>query len=258
MAAERKKKKAPKTESLTIRLDPKMRFALEFVARIKGQTITKVIERAIVDRADSEKVIKPPERGGDFTGFTWRDYWDVSEGIRAVNLARDEDTHPTFDEEEMWDFVKTHSGYFFHDSDMKFPKRGSFDVLWPLMPTLLAIWEETKATNRQSVKSVMDTALVKAGIMKKIEDENLQEADTVVSFADKVNTVLWPDFDTAKVSDMLKGNRLVTHISIKKNRITFAFEDDEAVQITPSLIRYGSIDDDDKFCVEEEYERTQD
>lgn len=56
MAIQRAQKKAGKSESLTIRLDPKMRFALEFVARLNGQTITKVIERAVTDAADRTKV----------------------------------------------------------------------------------------------------------------------------------------------------------------------------------------------------------
>lgn len=166
MAVERKKKKIPKTESLTIRLDPKMRFALEFVARIRGQTITKVIERAIVDRADNEKISKASEADWNVPSLTWKDYWDVNEGIRAINLARDDDTHPNFDEEEMWDFVKVHADYFFHDpANLRSPRREVFDVLWPIMTQLLDVWADTKATDRWQVNTIMDEALVKAGIM---------------------------------------------------------------------------------------------
>lgn len=165
MAAERKKKKIPKTESLTIRLDPKVRFALEFVARIKGQTITKVIERTIVSCADSELISKASEADWNAPSLTWKDYWDVNEGIRAINLARDEDTHPDFDEEEMWDFIKTHAEYFFHDRvSLSSPKRENFDVLWPIIPQLLAIWDETKSTDRRKVAAIIEDSLKKAGI----------------------------------------------------------------------------------------------
>lgn len=164
MAVERKKKKIPKTESLTIRLDPKMRFALEFVARIREQTITKVIERAIVDRADNEKISKASEADWNAPSLTWKDYWDVNEGIRAINLARDDDTHPNFDEEEMWDFVKNHAAYFYEDTNLSRPKRANFDVLWPRISELLALWDETKATDRKKVIAIMNEALIKAGL----------------------------------------------------------------------------------------------
>ena len=38
-----KKERGTKTETLSLRLDPKTKFILEFVARINGQTLTTVI-----------------------------------------------------------------------------------------------------------------------------------------------------------------------------------------------------------------------
>ncbi|MFW8587479.1 hypothetical protein ACOJBM_29200 [Rhizobium beringeri] len=75
--------KSGKTETLTIRLDPKTRFILEYMSRLKGQTITTVVERAIVAAAAQETVVDR-EYGGQ---LSWDSFWDVSEGVRALNLA---------------------------------------------------------------------------------------------------------------------------------------------------------------------------
>ncbi|MBA5726906.1 hypothetical protein [Bombella mellum] len=167
MAAERKKKRTPKTESLTIRLDPKMRFALDFVARMKGQTITKVIETAVMEKADNEFVIHETFDWNDGEvkeKRTWKDYWNVNEAVRFINLARAKETNPTFEEEFCLQFMEDHNNYFFKGGDGS-PDKEKLDVLWPLMPEFLAVWEETKATDREKVKIMMDKALIKAGLM---------------------------------------------------------------------------------------------
>ncbi|WP_147150851.1 hypothetical protein [Neoasaia chiangmaiensis] len=163
MANQRSQKKVSKSESLTIRLDPKMRFALEFVARLKGQTITKVIERAVLDMADRTVVeYKNAPEGCD--SADWRDFWDVNEGIRALNMARTPETHPTFEEDEILDFVQQHPSYFFRNGYERSFNREYIDVLWPEIEFLLDVWRSTKSTNRGAVVDMMETALAKAGL----------------------------------------------------------------------------------------------
>src|SRR5689334_25192254 len=82
-------RKSAKSETLTIRLDPKTRFMLEFVARLRGQTITTVVERAIADAADAATI---PEF--DFVGkktgeLNWKQFWDVAQGIREIKMAEE-------------------------------------------------------------------------------------------------------------------------------------------------------------------------
>lgn len=179
MVAERKKKKAPKTESLTIRLDPKMRFALDFVARMKGQTITKVIEMAVIEAANNEKF---KEWGTDEWDNpkkfekTWIDYWDLNEGIRLFNMSKEKKINLSFDEEFCIQFMKVHWKYFFNQHGN--PIRPYFDVLWPIMPELLSIWEEKRAVDRQAVINIMESAFNKAGIPIP------EQSDTIPPFLD--------------------------------------------------------------------------
>ena len=69
--------KRTKTESLSLRLDPKTKFILEFVARINGQSITTVVERAI-KRASEDVGIAPKwdNRGNELEIRNWTTYWD--------------------------------------------------------------------------------------------------------------------------------------------------------------------------------------
>lgn len=161
MAIQRAQKKAGKSESLTIRLDPKMRFALEFVARLNGQTITKVIERAVTEAADRTKV---DDGGNHFDAPNWRNYWDVSDGVRAIKLANDENTHPSFEEEEMLDFIRQHWRFFSIDDSLRVLKRDNIDVLWPMMPSFIEWWRDHKSSDRFYVARMMNHTLAEAGL----------------------------------------------------------------------------------------------
>lgn len=163
MSTERKRKRPQKSESLTIRLDPKMRFALEFVARLKGQTITKVIERAVMEDADSTYVM---DENHNAIG-NWAKYWDVNDGVRAINLASDPNTHPSFEEEEMLDFIKLHWNYFSFDPKLEILRRDNLDILWPKIESLIDFWRENKRTNRKYCANLMRGMLMDSGLDEK-------------------------------------------------------------------------------------------
>lgn len=186
MPTERKRKRPQKSESLTIRLDPKMRFALEFIARLRGQTITKVIERAVMEDADSAYVM---DESHNPTG-NWSSYWDVNDGVRAINLASDPKTHPSFEEEEMLDFVKVHWNYFSFDPKLASLKRDNLDILWPKIESLIDLWREHKSTNRKYCAKLMREMLTDAGLDEKswapreMDDERylVDPADAIIPF----------------------------------------------------------------------------
>lgn len=162
MANQRSRKTPAKTESLTIRLDPKMRFALEFVARLNGQTITKVIERAVTEAADRAKV---DDGGNSYDAPNWRAYWDVNEGVRSIRIAMDQNTHPTFDEEEMLDFVRCHWRFFSLDPSLSKLRRDNIEIIWPRMSELLNLWRETKSTDdRRMARNLIIDALKRSGM----------------------------------------------------------------------------------------------
>lgn len=149
-------KRPSKSETLTIRLDPKTRFMLEFVSRLRGQTITTVVERAIRDAADRAVLHHQDERGNSYD-TTWRDYWSVFEGERALKIAVEDDLHPTFEEDQRLAFAKQFSDFFWS-------KNGTIltayiEVLWPKIDEFIDIYERTKTDNYFAAGYAMKEAL---------------------------------------------------------------------------------------------------
>ena len=134
-------KRPAKTQSLSLRLDPKTRFVLEFVARIKGQSITAVVERAIKETADNVWI------GGnniDERGHNWADFWDANDGVRILKLLADSNYPTSYDEDELRAFTLAHRQFFYTNSDTS-PHRSFIEILWPSIDSYLEIWREKKS-----------------------------------------------------------------------------------------------------------------
>jgi len=137
MAAETKR--PAKTEVLSMRMDPKTRFLVEVIARLRGQSISTVVERAILEAADGAYVGDPEERK------TWRNYWHMSDGVRALKMAAEPGLYPTYEDERRLEFARTHWPFFYISQDYKIFKPWFIDVIWPRIDEFLDIWENTKS-----------------------------------------------------------------------------------------------------------------
>lgn len=147
--------KAGKSETLTIRLDPKTRFILEYVSRLKGQTITTVVERAIVKAADEETVTDYSSGIPD----TWRAFWDVSDGVRALQLAARREFFPTYEEERRLAFCKEHWAFFWANRERSRFLNHYVDVLWPRIDEFVQMHEDMKASDYFAAAKAMQEAL---------------------------------------------------------------------------------------------------
>lgn len=164
MAAE--KARGTKTLSLSIRLDPKTRFVLEFMARIRGQSMTTVVERAVAEVADGVTV------GGDWDPQSretvgerkWSDFWDVAEGIRFIKLVADRDVPTTFDEDEILQFVRFHIEFFSQFNDLDALDRANIDALWPKIVDYVGTWRERPHSSIWAAGQIMADDLSKAGL----------------------------------------------------------------------------------------------
>src|SRR5262245_17736284 len=138
-----KKDRGTKTESLSLRLDPKAKFILEFVARINGQSLTIVVERAIRKSCDEVTV------GGHFNGegLNWNHFWDPDEGIRTLKLLACHDYPSTYDEDELRRFTKAHWEFFYTHPKSDEPRRAYVEVLWPKIEEYQRIWRDQRDSN---------------------------------------------------------------------------------------------------------------
>lgn len=153
-------KSANKTEPLSVRLDPKTRFVLEFVARVNGQSITTAVERAIKDFATSTTI------GGGHEGEprNWSDYWDAEEGVRLLRMWTDPSYPTTFEEDQVISFCKAHWEFFFYrqiDGDVI---RHNVEILYPNIQSYLEMWRSKKREDYWAAGREMKRALESAKI----------------------------------------------------------------------------------------------
>ncbi|MBX5148463.1 hypothetical protein [Rhizobium lentis] len=149
--------KGGKTEMLNIRLDPKTRFILEYMSRLRGQTITTVVERAIIAAASGTPIVRGDDYGGE--EITWQDLWDVSEGVRALNISKVPELYPVYEEERRLAFVRSHWPFFFTGENKRTYLNHYVDVLWPRIDEFIQIHEDMKHSDYYAAGNAMVEAL---------------------------------------------------------------------------------------------------
>jgi hypothetical protein len=151
--------KRAKTETLSLRLDPKTKFMLDFLARVQGQSITTVVERAVTKVAADIGV-------GEYNNEkTWSSFWDASEGVRTLRLISDTHYPTNFEEDELLSFAKIHWPFFYHSDRATTPRQAFVDLLWSKMETYLDLWRNERQTNYWAAGEAMQADLSAARIV---------------------------------------------------------------------------------------------
>lgn len=153
-----------KTQTLSLRLDPKTRFILEFIARLRGQSITTIVERAIKESADKTLLAPTWIEGEEISQRNWLYFWDPSEGVRTLKLLADPEYPTTFEEDELRQFTLAHCRFFYQESEGRNPKRGYVDLLWPRITEFMENWRSTKKNDYWAAGKEMKAALSAAGV----------------------------------------------------------------------------------------------
>ncbi len=111
--------KLSRSEVVTVRLDPKLRFAAELAARKQRRTLSSFVEWAI-EKAVSEEVVRVVGMNGE--GYSaleaMTNVWDVEESDRFIKFAEGFPELLNFDEERLWKLIKE-APYFFKKVEQK-------------------------------------------------------------------------------------------------------------------------------------------
>ena len=99
---------ARKTETLTLRLDPKIKYTIELMARIKRQSITSVIEAAIEATAFDldTPVVVDGKREIWSLSMAVSEYWSTDVVARFINLCAFMPELLTYEEQRIWETIK--------------------------------------------------------------------------------------------------------------------------------------------------------
>jgi hypothetical protein len=157
-----KKERGTRSETLSLRLDPKTKFTLEFASRIKGQTITTLVERAI--RSSCDEIELYPEGFKGQEAGTWKTFWDPDEGVRTLKLCAAKDYPTTYEEDELMSFVKAHQSFFYDDERRYEINRLFVRVLWPKIEEYHSIWQERRGEDYWAAGRAMAADLSAAKI----------------------------------------------------------------------------------------------
>lgn len=158
-------RKRSKTETITLRVDPKSKFMIEFLARIDNQSLTAVVDAAIRDRADSRGVTVGYDES-EHVDVTrkWHDFWDPSDGIRTLRLLAEPAFKTSFEEDEIRQFTLDHWPFFYTNRGADIPRRAFVDIIWPSLEKVLEIWRSTKSQDYWAAGKEMQHLLKSAGV----------------------------------------------------------------------------------------------
>jgi len=162
---------AKKTESLTLRLDPKTKFQLELVARAKRQSVTEVIESLV--RREVEALRFPRAGGGE---CDWSVFWSPEQHERLVLLLSVAGVELSGHEQLLSRFIAAHAEFFFEPLSNPVTPRPSGErtrVLWPRLQGWAERWDASRGAGDGAVVEEMRLALTEAGLsMPDAQDES--------------------------------------------------------------------------------------
>ena len=105
-------KPSRRTNTLSVRLHPRTRYALELLARQRRATVTSVLEAAI-DRlvADPAEGLFEDDKQGKRQSVL-EHVWDTDEADRLVKLAMNYPNLLTYDEERAWKAIREEPSFW--------------------------------------------------------------------------------------------------------------------------------------------------
>lgn len=111
--------KLSRTETVTVRLDPRLRYLAELAARKQRRTLSSFIEWAVERALDQVYLseFNEYEQGSTSVALAEKQYhlWDVDEAERSVRLALNYPELLSYDEQVVWKLI-TECGFLWRGS----------------------------------------------------------------------------------------------------------------------------------------------
>ena len=153
MAKNKPNQGARKTETLTLRLDPKVKLMIELISRIRRQSITGVVEAAIEEIAFDldAPVVSAGEPWPMSLLSAVSEIWSTDESERFIHLCTHLPSLITYEEQRIWETIKAskvfltdgiaENAQFWDVPGVGYIDKYSVRIWWP---DLLAHVEENK------------------------------------------------------------------------------------------------------------------
>ena len=135
------------------------------MSRVRGQSITVVVERAIKEEAGRLGLGPTHDYNhNEIPQSYWLEFWDSEEGVRALNLFANPHYPTTFEEDEIRRFTIDHWEFFYTNENANVPRRPYVSILWSSMERYLTIWRQTKTSDYWAAGTQMASDLSNARV----------------------------------------------------------------------------------------------
>lgn len=149
-----------KTEALSIRIDPRMRYGLELLARKQRRAVTGVVEWAI-DKAFGDEVIDCADGSSLYFRPALEQLWATNEIERLVLLATTAPQLLTFEESRVWQVIRQTDLLWFSPSERSASAFKTEEVLSQWERLAPVIYE---AADQPIIRGIMKATLKAGGV----------------------------------------------------------------------------------------------
>ncbi len=104
------------TVSVGIRIDPKIKFALDIMGRLQKRSLTAVIEWSITQAIAQQSI----DFDGTSLGSALDKIWSTDESVRLVNMAFYMPEALTYDELRVWETIKASKCFWHQFPDLSY------------------------------------------------------------------------------------------------------------------------------------------
>jgi len=161
-------KRAPRgthtrTDSVTVRISPRLKYGLELLARRQHRSVSAVVEAALNQALAAERASAGSETTlADVVESTW----SALEAQRVLRLATDFPNLLSFEEEQTVELIRSLPGTW----ETGRPRRGLVELLWPIVKQHLQ--EPVPGTSEPRMEEALRAiAASYEPLLLKIEDE---------------------------------------------------------------------------------------
>lgn len=126
--------KLGRTETVTIRLDPKTNYLAELAARIQRRTKSSFIESAVAQAIDAQPLLpRDPETAS--LGEMAERLWHVRDHERLISLVEHAPHLMNYEEQQIWALISEHC--IFWTGRYRDRKDGTEEFEWTVQPSSL-------------------------------------------------------------------------------------------------------------------------
>lgn len=158
------------TNSLSLQIDAKTMFQLEFATRVTGLPITSFIERAIKDAVGEIKLTKIIETEECLEENSsseislikdWSSYWDTQESVRMVSMLTCDlmKEYTSSKDDQISSFILKHWNYFGTDEKLEGMSRPHCNLIWPHINYLVKKWLGNRLLDPECGTKMLDNVL---------------------------------------------------------------------------------------------------